>query len=71
MNSPELQVFTILAYGEKTEDENNRIVPFDCIDHNGSKCKIFVITKKKEANRMQIYINYSEVKFVYNIYNPK
>ncbi len=70
VNSPELQVFTILAYGEKTEDENAKVVPFDCIDHNGSKAKIFVITKKKEANRMQFYINYAEVKFVYNIYNP-
>lgn len=71
VNSPELQVFTILAYGDKTEDENTKVVPFDCIDHNGSKCRIFVITKKKEDNRMQFYINYSEVKFVYNIYNPK
>lgn len=71
VNSAELQVFTILSYGEKTEDENNTIVPFECIDHNGSKARIFVITKKKEHNRMQIYINYSEVKFVYNVYNPK
>jgi hypothetical protein len=71
VNSPEIQVFTILAYGEKTEDETTRIVPFECIDNNGSKATVFVITKKKESNRMQFYINYSEVKFVYNIYNPK
>jgi hypothetical protein len=71
VNSPEIQVFTILAYGEKTEDDTTKIVPFECIDNNGSKATIFVITKKKESNRMQFYINYSEVKFVYNIYNPK
>ena len=69
VNSPEIQVFTILSYGEKTEDETNKIVPFECIDNNGSKATIFVITKKKENNRMQFYVNYSEVKFVYNIYN--
>ena len=69
VNSPEIQVFTILSYGEKKEDDNNKIVPFECIDNNGSKATIFVITKKKESNRMQFYINYSEVKFVYNIYN--
>lgn len=69
VNSPELQVFTIKAYGEKIESENDKIVPFECVDHNGSKCNILVITKKKEDNRMQFYINYSEVKFVYNIYN--
>ncbi|MBC7522993.1 MAG: hypothetical protein H7239_00920 [Flavobacterium sp.] len=69
VNSPEIQVFTIKSYGDKTETDTDKIIPFDCIDNNGSKCKIFVITRKKEANRMQFYINYSDVKFVYNIYN--
>lgn len=69
VNSPEIQVFTIQSYGEKIETENDKIVPFECIDNNGSKCKILAITRKKEGNRMQFYINYSEVKFVYNIYN--
>jgi hypothetical protein len=69
VNSPEIQVFSIKSYGEKIETENDKIVGFDCVDNNGSKCKILVITRKKENNRMQFYINYSEVKFVYNIYN--
>lgn len=69
VNSPEIQVFSIKSYGEKIETENDKIVGFDCIDNNGSLCKILVITRKKEDNRMQFYINYSEVKFVYNIYN--
>jgi hypothetical protein len=69
INSPEIQVFTIKSYGDKIETETSKIVPFDCIDNNGSKCKILVMTRKDEGNRMQFYINYSEVKFVYNIYN--
>ena len=69
VNSPTIQVFTIKSYGDKIETETDKIVPFDCIDNNGSKCKILAITRKKEGNRMQFYINYSEVKFVYNIYN--
>jgi hypothetical protein len=69
VNSPDIQVFTITAYGEKIENDDQKIVPFDCIDNNGSKCNIIVLTHKKENNRMQFYINYSEVKFVYNIYN--
>ncbi len=68
VNSPELQVFSINAYGDKIENENEKIVPFECVDHNGSKCNIIVITKKNEDNRMQFYINYADVKFVYNIY---
>ena len=71
VNSPEIQVFTILSYGDKIENDTDKIVPFECKDNNGSKCTIFVITKKKEDNRMQFYINYAEVKFVYNIYNSK
>lgn len=71
INSPEIQVFTILAYGEKSENATDKVVPFECIDNNGSKCTIFVITRKNEDNRMQFYVNYSEVKFVYNIYNSK
>jgi phosphosulfolactate phosphohydrolase-like enzyme len=69
VNSPEIQVFTIKSYGEKIENDTDKIVPFDCIDNNGSKCKILAITRKKEDGRMQFYINYSEVKFVYNLIN--
>ncbi len=69
VNSPDIQVFSIVSYGEKTETDDQKVVPFECVDNNGSKCNIFVITHKKENNRMQFYINYSEVKFVYNIYN--
>jgi hypothetical protein len=69
VNSPEIQVFRILEYGEKIENEEASIVPFECRDNFGSKCQILVITKKKEDNRMQFYINYEDVKFVYNIYN--
>ena len=69
VNSPEIQVFSIKAYGEKIENNIEKTVPFTCVDANGSKCIILAITKKTEGNRMQFYINYSDVKFVYNIYN--
>lgn len=69
VNSPEIQVFSIKEYGDKIENETEKIVPFTCVDANGSKCIILAITKKTENNRMQFYINYSDVKFVYNIYN--
>lgn len=69
VNSPEIQVFSIKEYGDKIENSTEKIVPFTCTDANGSKCIILVITKITENNRMQFYINYSEVKFVYNVYN--
>ncbi len=69
INSTEVQSFKIKAYGEIEDNEEVNIVPFDCVDNRHSNCTIFIITKKKENNRMQIYINYNEVKFVYNVYN--
>jgi hypothetical protein len=71
INSNEVQSFKIKAYGEIEDNEEVNIVPFECVDNKFSKCNIFIITKKKENNRMQIYINYNEVKFVYNIYNDQ
>lgn len=68
VNSSEVQSFKIKAYGEITDNEEVNIVPFECVDVNFSKCTIFIITKKKEDNRVQFYITYNEVKFVYNIY---
>jgi hypothetical protein len=68
INSSEVQSFRIKAYGEITDNDEVNIVPFECVDNNSSKCNILIITKKKENNRIQFYITYNEVKFVYNIY---
>jgi hypothetical protein len=69
INSAEVQSFKIKAYGEIEDNDEVNIVPFECVDNRYSNCNVFIITKKKENNRMQIYINYNEVKFVYNVYN--
>ena len=69
INSSEVQSFKIKAYGEITDNDEVNIVPFDCVDNKFSKCTILIITKKKENNRVQFYITYNEVKFVYNIYS--
>ena len=69
INSSEIQSFKIKAYGEITDNDEVNIVPFECVDNKFSKCTIIIITKKKENNRVQFYITYNEVKFVYNIYS--
>jgi hypothetical protein len=69
INSSEVQSFKIKAYGEITDNDEVNIVQFECVDNKFSKCNILIITKKKENNRVQFYITYNEVKFVYNIYS--
>lgn len=68
INSSDVQSFKIKAYGDIIDNDETNIVPFECVDNKFSKCTILIITKKKENNRIQFYITYNEVKFVYNIY---
>ena len=69
INSEQIQLFSIMSYGKVTETETDKTVPFMCEDNNGAPCMIMIITRKNEDNRMQFYINYQDLKMVYNIYN--
>ena len=61
----------INKYLEKISNENDDTLGFNCTDNEGEKCVILIVTRKKEDNRMQFYINYTDLKMVYNIYNTK
>lgn len=67
VNSQEIQLYRILAYGEKIVEKDKETVPMKCADNNGGLCTILIITKKNEAGRKQFYINYDDVKIVYNV----
>jgi hypothetical protein len=69
--SHEIQLYKIISYGEKISNQYEDIIPLECIDNDGGTCNIQIITRKNQDNRMQFYINYDDVKFVYNIYNSK
>ncbi len=71
VNSKELQLYKIDSYLEKVSTENDDTMGFSCTDNDGAKCIILIVTRKKENNRMQFYINYTDLKMVYNIYNTK
>jgi len=68
VNSQEIQIYTILAYGEKVVEKDKETIPMKCADNSGGLCTILIVTKKNEGNRKQIYINYDDVKIVYNVY---
>jgi hypothetical protein len=71
VNSQEIQIYTILAYGEKVVEKGKETIPMKCADNSGGLCTILIVTKKNEGNRKQIYINYDDVKIVYNVYVAK
>ena len=67
--SQEIQLYNIVSYGEKEESESDLIYPFVCKDADGMDFTISIITRKKQGNRKQLYINQKYVVVVYNIIN--
>lgn len=69
--SQEIQLFEILEYHPVEENENNRIHSFTCMDTSGQDCTVSIISRKKQGNRKQLYINYKDRIILYNIFNYK
>ncbi|RAR72857.1 hypothetical protein [Flavobacterium aciduliphilum] len=68
VNSKDIQLYRIESYLQKVVDADNETLGFNCIDNDGAKCIIMIVTRKKENNRKQFYIIYPDLKMVYNIY---
>jgi hypothetical protein len=51
------------------DSETDSVYTFDCKDNNGNDCTLSIITRKKQDNRKQLYINYDKRVIVYNISN--
>ncbi|MFD1604908.1 hypothetical protein ACFSJW_05715 [Flavobacterium artemisiae] len=65
--SQELQLFNILDYIEREENDTDIVYSFMCKDNDGIECKLSIITRKKQDYRKQLYINYDDHIIVYNI----
>lgn len=66
-----IQLFEIIEYIPLEENETDGIYSFTCKDNNGEDCTLSIITRKKQDNRKQLYINYDNRIIVYNIFNFK
>lgn len=66
-----IQLFEIIDYVPLEENETDSIYTFTCKDNNGDDCTLSIITRKKQDNRKQLYINYDNRIIVYNISNYK
>jgi hypothetical protein len=66
-----IQLFEIIEYVPLEENETDSIYTFTCKDNNGDDCTLSIITRKKQDNRKQLYINYDNRIIVYNISNYK
>ena len=69
--SEAIQVFEIVDYIPLEESETDSVYSFTCKDNNGEDCTLSIITRKKQNNRKQLYINYDDRIILYNIFNYK
>ncbi|CAI2767454.1 hypothetical protein ACHRVW_07030 [Flavobacterium collinsii] len=67
--SQEIQLFSILDYIEREENDTDIVYSFMCKDNDGVACKLSIITRKKQDFRKQLYINYDDRIIVYNIFS--
>ncbi|QSW89865.1 MULTISPECIES: hypothetical protein [Flavobacterium] len=66
--SQEIQLYNILDYIEREENETDIVYSFMCKDNDGRECKLSIITRKKQDYRKQLYINYDDHIIVYNLF---
>lgn len=64
-----IQLFEIIEYQSIEENDTDIVYSFTCKDNNGDDCTLSIITRKKQVNRKQLYINYDDRIIVYNIFN--
>ena len=67
--SQAIQLFEIIDYQATEENETDIVYSFTCKDNNGDDCTLSIITRKKQDNRKQLYLNYDNRIIVYNIFN--
>lgn len=64
-----IQLFEIIDYQATEENDTDIVYSFTCKDNEGVDCTVSIITRKKQENRKQLYINYDNRIIVYNIFN--
>lgn len=67
--SQEVQIYAILKFEEVIDNENDLIYPFTCTDDDGRRFTVSFITRKKQGNRKQLYLNQKDFIIVYNLKN--
>lgn len=67
--SKEDQVYDIIKYYDKeTDDDGDETISFQCVDQDGLKCIIRFVILNSQNQRRQLYIDYSDTMWVYNMH---
>lgn len=62
------QTYDVIGGGEpSTDSDGDLTLEFVCINEDGIKCTVSLVTLYSQNNREQLYINFADTRFVYNI----
>ncbi len=65
----ETQKFDITDYdGQKIDEDGDDVFTFYCVDNDGRTCRIDVLTLHSQNGKRQLYVYYSDIAFLFNVY---
>ncbi len=64
------QIYDIIKYYDKeTDSDGDDTLSFQCVDEDGIKCILRFVILKSQDGRRQLYVEYNNIMWMYNIYN--
>jgi hypothetical protein len=67
--SAQQQVYDVIDTDEEgTDEDGDDVLSFLCIDKDGTKCGVKLVAIRGANERLQLYVNYSDMSWVYNVY---
>lgn len=65
--SQRTQEYDIIGIGQEEEDYESSSLTFDCVDEEGIRCSLTIRVYNDNSRGSQLYVNYSDVRWVYSI----
>ncbi len=63
------QIYDVIQYkGETTNSDGDITSEWLCVNEDGRKCGIRIVIPYKQSTIQQLYVDFSDFMFVYNIY---
>jgi hypothetical protein len=67
--SAERQVYDIAENdGESTDDDGDETLSLYCVDKDGIKCRVRLVSLNSRNGKIHLYVDYNDVSWVYNVY---
>lgn len=63
------QVYDIIkSYGESYDNDGDKTIKWQCVNEDGLKCTVRLVKLISQGGKSQLYIDFADMMWVYNIY---